>query len=201
MSLILTDLAEHQQLIKRSRFRVLAGFCTDAGQADAFLQQHHDTSASHHCWAWRVGQQYRSDDDGEPSGTAGRPILRAIEQQGFDQTVVVVIRWFGGIKLGAGGLSRAYGGCAAECLRLASSKPLIRYSRMEVRCAFEYVSSVHQLCASHEASITEQNWHADQLILQLSLPDHQVNALRHALKNASNGQIIAAALDMHSLFT
>lgn len=199
MSRILTEPAEYQQIIKRSRFVALAGYCSDEQQAEAFLDQHRDLSASHNCWAWRVGQQFRSDDDGEPSGTAGRPILRAIEQQDFDQTVVVVIRWFGGIKLGAGGLSRAYGGSASECLRLATSQPLIRYSRMEVRSPFEHVNTVHQLCAHHEAKITEQNWEAERLTLQLEVPDHQVSPLRKALIDTSNGQIIAAALDMHSL--
>jgi putative IMPACT (imprinted ancient) family translation regulator len=61
----------------------------------------------------------RFNDDGEPAGTAGRPILQAIEGQGMDRVVVVVKRWYGGIKLGAGGLMRAYGGTAAECLRRA----------------------------------------------------------------------------------
>ncbi len=199
MTKILTDTAEFQQLIKRSRFVALAGHCGDENEANAFLQQHRDLSANHNCWAWRIGQQYRSDDDGEPSGTAGRPILRAIEQQDFDQTVVLVIRWFGGIKLGAGGLSRAYGGSAAECLRVAPSQPLVRYSRIEVRCGFEHVSTVHQLCSAHSARITEQNWQAEVLILLLEVPDHQVAGLCKALRDGSNGQITAAALDMHSL--
>ncbi len=69
--------------------------------------------------------EYRSNDDGEPGGTAGRPILAAIDGQGFDRVAVVVTRWYGGIKLGAGGLVRAYGGAAAECLRAAPRRPLV----------------------------------------------------------------------------
>ena len=88
-----------------------------------------DPQATHNCWAYRIGQQYRFSDDGEPGGTAGRPILQAIEGQGFDQVVVVVTRWYGGIKLGAGGLARAYGGCAAECLRLADRVPIVESRR------------------------------------------------------------------------
>ncbi len=72
----------------------------------AFLQQVAVTDATHNCWAYRHGQDYRSSDDGEPAGTAGRPILAAIDGQGFDRVMVVVTRWFG-IKLGAGGLVRA----------------------------------------------------------------------------------------------
>src|SRR3546814_18000784 len=82
--------------------------------------------ATHNCWAWRIGDDYRSNDDGEPAGTAGRPILAAIDGQGMDRVVVVVTRWFGGIKLGAGGLVRAYGGTAAECLRRAVGRASCR---------------------------------------------------------------------------
>lgn len=199
MSKILTKTAEFEQNIKRSRFLTFAGLCADEQQAEAFLNQYRDLSANHNCWAWRVGQQFRSDDDGEPGGTAGRPILRAIEQQDFDQTVVLVIRWFGGIKLGAGGLSRAYGGSAAECLRLAASKPLVRYSRVEVRCEFEHVNLVHQLADNHDAKINHQDWQAERVVLQLEVPDRQVTALRNALRDGSNGQIIVAVLDMNAL--
>lgn len=199
MTRILADTASFEQHIKRSRFVAMAGRCDDEPQAEAFLARHRDLSANHNCWAWRIGQQFRSDDDGEPGGTAGRPILRAIEQQDFDQTVVVVIRWFGGIKLGAGGLSRAYGGSAAECLRRADSQPLVRYSRMEVRCGFEHVNLVHQLCETHAARITNQDWQAERVVIELEAPDRRVTRLRKALRDGSNGQISVAVLDMNSL--
>ncbi|MFC6616804.1 IMPACT family protein [Deinococcus radiophilus] len=75
--------------------------------------------ATHHCWAYRIGELYRFNDDGEPGGTAGAPILRAIEGQGVQHVMVIVVRYYGGVKLGTGGLVRAYGGAAAECLRTA----------------------------------------------------------------------------------
>jgi putative IMPACT (imprinted ancient) family translation regulator len=77
---------------------------TSAQQAQDFIALHSDLNASHNCWAWKLGAQYRSSDDGEPGGTAGRPILSAIEAQDCDQVVVLVIRWYGGIQLGTGGL-------------------------------------------------------------------------------------------------
>src|SRR3546814_12008083 len=73
---------------------------------------------------FRSGSQYRFNDDGEPGGTAVRPILQAIEGQSCDRVAVLVLRWFGGIKLGPGGLIRAYGGAAAQCLRLADKVEL-----------------------------------------------------------------------------
>jgi uncharacterized YigZ family protein len=109
----------HQE-IRKSRFVAQAQRADSVDVALAFVAHVRDPSASHNCWAYRVAQQYRFNDDGEPAGTAGKPILQAIDAQGFDETIVVVTRWFGGIKLGAGGLARAYGGCAAECLRVAA---------------------------------------------------------------------------------
>ena len=93
--------------VKHSRFLAQAGPVDSAEAAHAFMATVADPTATHNCWAWRVGDQYRSSDDGEPAGTAGRPILAAIDGQGYDRVAVVVTRWFGGIKLGAGGLVRA----------------------------------------------------------------------------------------------
>lgn len=100
----------YQEEIRKSRFLALAAPVSSAAEAQAFIQRASDPSASHNCWAWKVGNQYRSSDDGEPGGTAGRPMLAAIEGQGFDRVAVVVTRWYGGIQLGTGGLARAYGG-------------------------------------------------------------------------------------------
>lgn len=94
--------------VRKSRFLALATAIANEAEAMRFLQSVHDASASHHCWAWRVGGAYRSSDDGEPGGSAGRPILAAIDGQGFDRVMVVVLRWFGGVKLGVGGLVRAF---------------------------------------------------------------------------------------------
>src|SRR5512138_3130194 len=88
----------HQE-IRKSRFIAHAAQAADPDAALAFVESVTDRSATHNCWAYRIGQQYRFSDDGEPSGTAGKPILQAIDGQGFDQVVVVVTRWFGGIKL------------------------------------------------------------------------------------------------------
>ncbi|PPS17519.1 hypothetical protein GOBAR_AA03051 [Gossypium barbadense] len=105
--------------IKKSKFIAIAGPISNEQSAHSFLNQVKDPRATHNCWAYKVGDQYRSNDDGEPSGTAGKPIHSAIVSSGFDRIMVVVIRYFGGIKLGTGGLVRAYGGVASECLRNA----------------------------------------------------------------------------------
>src|SRR5689334_14462556 len=106
-----------EQIIKKSRFVATAAPVANEHAAKDFIAAHSDPGANHNCWAWRVGQNYRCSDDGEPSGTAGKPILQAMDRLSLDNVAVVVTRWFGGILLGSGGLIRAYGGTAAACLR------------------------------------------------------------------------------------
>src|SRR5690606_17901278 len=136
MAYTLTGTARHEELIKKSRFLALAAPVSSAQEAMAFFAEHQVPDATHNCWAYRIGQEYRFNDDGEPGGTAGRPILQAIEGQDCDRVAVLVIRWFGGIKLGSGGLVRAYGGVAAQCLRLADKQELIPMAALRCRCSF-----------------------------------------------------------------
>ena len=132
----LTAPAEARQDIKKSRFLAIAGAIETGDAAKAFVASHADPAANHNCWAWRIGQSYRFNDDGEPSGTAGKPILQAIDGQGLDRVAVVVTRWFGGVLLGSGGLIRAYGGTAALCLRNADKTPLIDMVLTTLTCGF-----------------------------------------------------------------
>src|SRR5665213_413537 len=96
-----------QQHIRKSRFLAHAIAVEDVDAALAFFARVRARDATHNCWAYRIGAHYRFNDDGEPGGSAGLPILLAIESQGLDRVAVVVTRWFGGIKLGVGGLVRA----------------------------------------------------------------------------------------------
>ena len=131
--------ATHTIEVRHSRFVAQAAAVETADAALALLVDVADPDATHNSWAYRIGAEYRSSDGacpeqgrrGEPAGTAGRPILAAIDGQGFDQVVVVVTRWYGGINLGVAGLVRAYGGwrkhlpatactCDCRCLPIAS---------------------------------------------------------------------------------
>ena len=107
------------QEIKKSRFLTSARRVDSINQAVAFIQKNSHADASHNCWAYQIDDNHRFSDDGEPASTAGGPIFSAIQGQGLDHVVVLVTRYFGGTKLGAGGLVRAYGGGAAKCLRQA----------------------------------------------------------------------------------
>ena len=113
---------------KGSKFVAIAWGSIDSPEAAiGLVQSKSDPSASHNCWAYRIGDVTRSSDDGEPSGTAGRPILSAILAEELDHVLVLVTRFFGGTKLGTGGLARAYGESARVCIRGA---PLVKKEAM-----------------------------------------------------------------------
>ena len=171
--------------VKHSRFLAQAGPVDSAEAAHAFMGKVADPTATHNCWAWRVGDQYRSSDDGEPAGTAGRPILAAIDGQGYDRVAVVVTRWFGGIKLGAGGLVRAYGGAAAECLRRARRLPLVAMRTVELQAGFDDIGAVHAVLAAVGAEKRDERYEADGLHLEVTVAESQLDALRVQLRDAT----------------
>lgn len=189
MSDTLAAVATHAIDVRHSRFIANAAHASAPDVAMAFLAAVRQDDATHNCWAYRMGDQYRSSDDGEPSGTAGRPILAAIDGQGLDQVVVVVARWFGGIKLGAGGLVRAYGGAAAECLRTATRQPLLRLCAMQLRAGFDDIGAVHAAIQAHHATALEESFDSDGLTLRLSLPADAVDALTDRLRDATRDRV------------
>lgn len=174
--------------IKKSRFLCQAASPAGPAAALEWLQQIAQTPATHHCWAYRFGQQYRFSDDGEPAGTAGKPILQAIDGQGFDQVMLVVTRWYGGIKLGAGGLIRAYGGVAAECLRLAERTPLVVRSEVEFDLPFAHLALLRARLAEFEAECLDEQFRDDGARLRLALPEPRIAALGRWLADVTRGR-------------
>ena len=181
--------ASHVLEVKHSRFLAHATPIGNAADALAFIAAVSVTDATHNCWAYRHGGEYRSSDDGEPAGTAGRPILAAIDGQGYDRIVVVVTRWYGGIKLGAGGLVRAYGGAAAECLRLASRQPLIAMTQLQLSCPFDALGSVHTLLAAHAVDKLGETFDEQGAQLHIELPAERVGSLKIQLRDATRGRV------------
>jgi uncharacterized YigZ family protein len=177
--------AQHAIEVRHSRFLANAAPIVSAAEATSFLREVAVPDATHNCWAWRLGGEYRSSDDGEPAGTAGRPILAAIDGQGYDRVAVVVTRWYGGIKLGAGGLVRAYGGAAAECLRQAPRLPLVDTVTLAVHVAFEDVSLLHHLLPAFSAAKQSESFDAEGARIVVELPADQAGALKTRLRDAT----------------
>ena len=141
--------AEFRQKIERSDFLGLA--IPVSGERDFFMQLNAATKryfdATHHCWAFRLfeGERSRSADAGEPSGTAGRPILSAIEGADLFDVAVIVVRWFGGVKLGTGGLGRAYRDTAVNTLRQSTMVERYIYDRVNVVVPFDRIADAYRL--------------------------------------------------------
>ena len=191
----LVQRSRHQQEIRKSRFLAIAEPVSSGEQALAFLREVAEPTATHNCWAYRIGQDYRFNDDGEPGGTAGRPILQAIEGQQMDGVAVVVTRWYGGIKLGAGGLVRAYGGTAAECLRQAERVPIVAMTRLGVHVEFAELALLKARLKELDAEIEDEQFGASGVDLQLRLPDDRVAEARLLISDVSRGRSEARRLD------
>lgn len=189
MATTLAGPASHEEEVKKSRFVARASAATSPEEALAFLEQVRDPQATHNCWAYRIGARYRFADDGEPGGTAGRPILGAIERQGLDHVVVVVTRFFGGIKLGAGGLARAYGGVAASCLRLAAQVPLDPRVAARLQASFAATGLAYELLGRFGATERQEQYTDSGVILLFSLKESQVGPFREELRQASRGAL------------
>ncbi|KGN48713.1 uncharacterized protein LOC101204297 isoform X1 [Cucumis sativus] len=152
------EIVRFEKEIKKSKFIAIAGPVSSEQSAFSFLSQVRDPRATHNCWAYQVGDQYRSNDDGEPSGTAGKPIHSAIVSSGIDRVMVVVIRYFGGIKLGTGGLVRAYGGVASECLKSAQTCVVKSKVPMGVEVPFDLLGVLYHQLQSFQVEDIKQDY-------------------------------------------
>ena len=190
MPFTLAGLCEYREEIRKSRFIALAAPVTSAAEAQAFIEQHSDLNASHNCWAWKVADQYRSSDDGEPGGTAGRPILAAIEAQACDQVAVLVIRWYGGIQLCTGGLARAYGGSANKCLQGAERIALVSRVPLACACGFNELAVVRLRVTELGGLVLDETFTGNGVELQLGVAEEHIGLLQRQLADLSRGRIV-----------
>jgi len=148
---------------KGSRFIASLAPVSSEQDAEAFIAQVRagDPKATHHCWAFRLGRpcdHFRFSDDGEPGSSAGRPILQQLESRGLSDAVCVVTRYYGGTKLGVGGLIRAYGGCAAQALDLAPMRLHVVCVRLEVSFPYDCTGAVQGLLTASRIEPVESDY-------------------------------------------
>lgn len=179
-----------EETIKKSRFIAHAACVTSQAESLDFYESVIDPQATHNCWAWRINYQVRSTDDGEPSGTAGRPILNVIERRQLENVMVVVTRYFGGIKLGVGGLVRAYSGSTAKCLDRAVVIELFPMSEYTIKAGFEWASSVHAQLNQFSAEKLGESYDSEGLILKIRCREIDFGKLASGLRDSSRGQIV-----------
>ncbi len=192
----LADEAEAETKIQRSRFIALACPANDDGEARDFInkvaKRFHDSR--HLCHGWRLGLEPNTlenrNDDGEPSGTAGEPILAAIRRTDLANLVVVVVRYFGGIKLGAGGLARAYGGTADLVLGKAPRREILLGRQFDLDFPYPSRKTVNHLLQQHGGRTVQEDYGAE-IHWRLWLPHSTSEGFLESLTQASNGALAA----------
>lgn len=179
--------------IKGSRFIATLEPTADRPAVDAFLEavRGEFRDATHNCYAWRLGRgrdDWRYSDDGEPSGTAGRPILQEIDGRALTDVAVVVTRYYGGTKLGTGGLLRAYGAAAAEALDRARivERPVVE--RLVIRYDYGFSGPVQGVLSAHALEPIESDY-GSRVRLVLAVPVGLTDEVRRQLIDASGGSI------------
>ncbi len=193
--------AVHSDLtIRKSRFIGCVQPMQDRASAqaavDALWKQH--PGATHICWALLAGGQSAAVDDGEPGGTAGRPMLEVLRHQDLEGVLATVVRYFGGVKLGAGGLVRAYTDCVAQALLGAEKITLQRMACLECSLPYALEGAVRRELASASASLLAAE-HASVVRLAFTLPEGDAAALIQRLADLSHGAIVCSPVEDNSM--
>ncbi len=154
-------------------------------------------NARHHCWAAVAGkptdsQQLGFSDDGEPAGTAGKPMLSALQGSQIGEISAVVVRYYGGILLGTGGLVRAYGNGVQQALKLLETERKVERQLFQVHCDYAQLNWIQILCEQHKIEIYQQDFQEDfqvQITLQLGISEDQIKPFEQALIERSAGTL------------
>lgn len=178
--------------IKGSRFVGDLAPVADEAAARAFVARvrGREPAASHHCWAWRGGDgTWRCDDDGEPAGTAGAPLLRHLDGAGLVDVVVIATRWFGGTKLGAGGLVRAYGDTASAAIAAADIAVRRRRVRLTLVHDWDLTGPVASVLAAHD-TIEVAVDHGVRVHRTVAVPVADAATFTAAMVEATAGRVV-----------
>ena len=185
----LADPASFEVVIKRSRFIAHAGRVDSQADTLKYYQSVADPAASHNCWAWSLDHQYRFNDDGEPASTAGRPILSAIEGKGLDNVMVVVTRHFGGIKLGVGGLIRAYSTSTSKCLDQANIVEIQPTTECNINAAFQWTGQVYAALENCKAKKLSEDFLDDGIRIRVEINTGELQRLKLILRDTTRGEV------------
>jgi uncharacterized YigZ family protein len=185
-----------ETIVTRSRFICYISPCNSAEQAKTqitSLRELHP-QASHHCYAFLTGapdnsQGYGFSDDGEPTGTAGKPMLAVLQGSNVGELCAVVVRYFGGTKLGTGGLQRAYGASVRQALLLLQTSVKIPMVYKSLACQYNQTNDVVYVIEQLGGKIIAQQF-SEQVYFSLAIPDQQETILQQQLLTLSAGQII-----------
>lgn len=190
---------EHETTINRSRFICYLAPCHSSQEAKALIKkyQYMHPQASHHCYAFLTGnptdnQGYGFSDDGEPFGTAGRPMLSVLQGACIGQVCAVVVRYFGGTKLGTSGLQRAYGSSVRKALIFLKSTTKIPMVDKTLACQYTQANDVMHLVKGIGGLVVNQSYQ-ESVLFTLSIPCAKLDTITKQLKTLSAGQLMLKA--------
>lgn len=190
-----------EEEIKKSRFITYLQHTEGLEDARAFwtkIKQEHP-NARHHCWAAVAGKptdslQLGFSDDGEPAGTAGKPMLSALQGSQLGEISAVVVRYYGGILLGTGGLVRAYGNGVQQALKLIENEIKVERASFKLDCDYGQLNLVQQLCEKHQIEILSQDFQAN-IHLILGISEKTVDVFSSELTEKSAGRLVIQLLE------
>nr|CAA6801018.1 MAG: FIG000605: protein co-occurring with transport systems (COG1739) [uncultured Thiotrichaceae bacterium] len=187
---------QFEQLIKKSRFIAFVGHAPDPESAYLYIESIRSNypDARHVCWAFLAGEPNNTtnvscSDDGEPAGTAGKPMLNVLQHSDVGEIVAVVVRYFGGIKLGTGGLARAYSGSVTEALKMMPTCMQIDYVTINLNLAYALEDSVRHLLSQFSVEMIDASY-AETLRVDCQCPKNQWPVLRQRLADVGRGRIV-----------
>ena len=175
--------------IKRSRFIAHAARVDCLADTLEFYETVADPNATHNCWAWLLDYQNRFNDDGEPAGTAGKPILSAIEGKSLDHVMVVVTRYFGGIKLGVGGLARAYSGSASRCIDQAPAAEIQPTIECSIQAGFSWTGQVYAAIGACNAQKLEEDFVEEGVSIRAEVSKSEYDRFKSLLRDTTRGEV------------
>jgi uncharacterized YigZ family protein len=192
--------AHHELVIKKSRLIACVESVAGRDEAQARVAQlkaeHPD--AAHVCWALLAGGQSAANDDGEPGGTAGRPMLEVLRHQALEGVMASVVRYFGGVKLGSGGLVRAYTDAVAQAVLAAEKVPLVKQAQLACSVPYALEGLVRRELEAAGAHLLDVQ-HSSVVSFELALPEHLAAGLVSRLSESGRGQLVWLAGDRSGL--
>ncbi len=183
--------AQHELIVKKSRFIACVEPVSgrEAAQARVAQLKAQHPDARHVCWALLAGGQSAANDDGEPGGTAGRPMLDVLRHQDLQGVLATVVRYFGGIKLGAGGLVRAYTDAVAQALLSAEKIPVVKRAQLTCNVPYALEGLVRRELELVQAELLHVA-HGSVVTLQFALPEPKAPTLVQRLGDSGRGQLV-----------
>lgn len=184
-----------QEEIKKSIFIASIGHANSKESAKIFIDRicREFPDATHNCYAFAVGApkdtaHIGQSDNGEPHGTAGKPMLNILLHADIGEVVAVVTRYFGGIKLGTGGLVKAYQGSVAHAMEILPNMDKIIYAQLTLCCDYEHINPLHYHLPAFEAKILHEEF-LERITYTIELPAMQKDSFIQTVTNAANGKI------------